>query len=181
MHRFFLNRTIKKHIRGNNRKKQFVNLSKAKSILLLFECEESTNQVINEIISQLSTLGKTVFSIGFEKGGEEESTSQTKIIGKKDINFLKMPKNDVLQEFTNQRFDLLLDLTASENISMLYVALFANATMKASSHTAHSEIFDFILDLENLIGGRKVEDFKNYERFLFAKMIFYLKTIQTSD
>ena len=183
MQRFFLNRTIKKYIRKSNRKKQFVSFSKAKNILLLYECEVSSSQTIQEIVSQLSTLGKTVFSVGFVKDGytESESTNPVKLICKKDINFLKMPKSSILEELTNSRFDLLLDLTASENISMLYIALFANATMKASSHTYYSGIFDFILDTEKLAGEKKAEDFKNFERFLFEKLTFYLKTIQTSD
>ena len=183
MQRFFLHRAIKKYIRTSNRRKQFVSFSKAKNILLLYECEEAKTQTIQEIIFQLSALGKDVFSICFIKNGHsnEENTNQVRFIDKKDVNFLKMPKNNILEELTGRRFDLLLDLTASENISLLYIALFANATMKASSHTYYSGIFDFILDTEKLAVEKKTEDFKNFERFVFEKLTFYLKTIRTSD
>ena len=134
MQRFFFNRAIKKHIRKDNRKKQFVNFSGAKNILLLYECKNAENQSIQEIIFQLSALGRDVFSIGFTKVEDtKKDINQGKLVGKKDFNFLQRPKQSTLNEFVNRHFDLLIDLSVSENISLLYIALFANATDRKST------------------------------------------------
>ncbi|MDR0811962.1 MAG: hypothetical protein LBN23_06815 [Paludibacter sp.] len=183
MKKFFLNRAIKKQIRKSNRNKQFVNFHKAQSVLLLYECGTKNKQVIQEFIFQLSASGKDVFAIGFIKGQntEEIATNELELVGKKDINFLEQPNKTIRNKIANRRFDLLLDLTSSENLPMLYIALFANAAMKASSHITHNKIFDFILDINKLTENKRAEDIPNFERFLFEKIVFYLKTIQTSD
>jgi len=183
MKKFFFNRAIKKYIRKNNRNKQFVNFYGAKSILLLYECGATKNRAVQKIIFQLSSLGKEVFTVGFIKGQdtEEFATHKMELIGKKDVNFLEMPNRSILKKLANSHFDLLIDLTATENLTMLYVALFADASMKASSHTTNSGIFDFILDISKLNESKKAESISNFEQFLFEEITFYLKTIQTFE
>jgi hypothetical protein len=183
MKKYFLNRAIKKHIDKSRNAKRFVNLQGAKTALLLFECETTENNCIGEIIFQLSAMGMDVSAACFvnSQTAGEHLSCKTEFFGRKEINFLEKPKSEILQKFKNRSFDLLLDLTPAENLSLLYLSLFVDAAMKVSSHTAYSKIFDFIIDINKITGNSKAEDIPNFEHFLLERIIFYLKKIQTSD
>ena len=85
---------------------------------------------------------------------------------------------------TEQKFDLLIDLTLKPLLPLQYVALYANALCKTGTRNTELQLYDFVLDIEKLMTHKEdaeTYEFQPDEAYLFQQIIFYLKSIQTKD
>lgn len=170
---FFINRELK----TLNRTKQVVNLSHAKSIGIIYALESETiYHAVNALASQITKAGGEVKIIGFlpDKLIPNYYLARLKmdIFTKKDINLLGIPRKPFVEEFIQEEFDLLIDLSAIDYLSLNYIAGCSHANFKAGRYSDKMvSIFDFMI--------KKPEDM-DQEKFL-QTMITYLQTINTKQ
>jgi len=166
------------------RTKAFVNYDWAKSILLLFESNYSErNPETKRIIEQLQLDGKKVTAIGYveKKQIVTPAYPDFRILYTKDHNIFQKPESSVLTFVQENEFDLLIDITNREFLPLMYVALYANAKCKSGMKKSEADLFDFSIDINEMLYEKELQIDDLEYTFLFDQIIFYLKSIQTND
>ncbi|MFV0471020.1 MAG: DUF6913 domain-containing protein [Paludibacteraceae bacterium] len=185
----------KKYLAQSIRAKRFVNYKNAQSILLLFESDiMEKNLLIKRIVEQFKAEGKKVISWGYVKKKTTDSATYPdyRIINKKSCNWYQKPDSKLLDELVKNKYDLLIDLTLSDDIPLRYLLLYANADCKAGVAKSDETLLDFKLQLPTskpdntqLAGEDATLETKEEtlidHHFVYNQLIFYLKTIQSND
>ena len=118
-------------------------------------------------------------------------------MGRNSVNWLGKPKELFLNELKNQGYDILIDLNFNDIIPLQYVALYADADMKAGKSRGNKLQLDFQLQLPDEEheedSTNKVEEskedffdlnetaYRQNQQYLFEQITFYLKRIVTKD
>lgn len=184
---YLFQKRAQKYLGETPRKHRFVSYDKAKTILLLFESDlQEKNTNIRTIISGLQQDGKKVSAWGFINKKEVTASilPEFRILHCKHTDFFQKPAVSFIHELENQEFDLLIDLSVKPIVALQYIAMYAKATLKAGVRKNNLPIFDFMIDLESTAGQtQNAESVENTidETYLFNQIIFYLKSIQTTD
>lgn len=187
LNNYLFQKRAQKLLNENHRVRRFVNYEKAKTVLLLFESDFlERNLNVRNIILQLQHDGKKVSAWGYTNRKEVSSSilPEFRILHYKQTDLFQRPKNSFLNELKNQEFDLLIDLSLRPLIALEYIALYANASLKTGVRKTNLPIFDFLLNMESIKAPTpNAEAIENPvdEIYLFNQIIFYLKSIQTTD
>lgn len=182
--RFFLQNRIRKHQKEEVRERKFVNYENARTIILLFESDYTEkNPEIRRIIQNLNADGKKVMGWGYINKKEVTTAilPDFRILHQKDTDFLQKPRETFMRELDEMEFDLLIDLTVNEVIPMEYLALYAKASCKVGVRKNDYQLYDFMIDLEGIETQTEENLFEIDAPFIYNQIIFYLKSIQTSD
>lgn len=181
---FIFNNIAKKRLTTIKRNRKFVNYNDAKSIFILFESDFSEkNQTIRNIIRALQQDNKKVTAWGYINKKEVNTAilPDFRILHHKQTNFFLKPDSTHLTELENIEFDLLIDLSLNQNLTLQYISLYANALCKVGVRNLEPQIYDFIIDIENLRNTADSDEETIDETYLFKQIIFYLKSIQSND
>lgn len=169
------------------REHRFVSYDKAKKVLLLFESDYSEkNPAIRKIVLSLQEDGKKVTAWGFVDKKETASAilPDFQILHHKQTDWSQKPDSSLINQLQEMKFDLLIDLSLRTLLPLQYLAMYANASLKAGIRHTDLPVYDFILDLEKKIPSvetTETEENPVDETYLFNQIIFYLKSIQTND
>lgn len=181
---FIFKDRLKNHLKKLQRQRRFVNYINAQSIFLLFESDFAEKNVeVRRIIQKLTANGKKVISWGYidKKQITTPILPDFRILNKKDIDFSQKPNESILSELAENKFDLLIDLTEKEIIPLQYIALYAIADFKTGIKRNNSKIYDFMMDMDGISNQSEENLVEINATFIYNQIIFYLKSIQTSD
>lgn len=181
---FLFNRRAQQHFVSTEREHRFVNYDKAKTVLLLFESDYSEkNPIIRKIIQSLQQDGKKVSAWGFIDKKEVTSAilPDFRILHHQQTDFFHKPEATFFRELEDLQFDLLIDLSLQLQLPLEYLALHANAYCKTGLRKTELPIYDFMLDMESLKSTEELIENPIDEIYLYNQIIFYLKSIQTTD
>ena len=181
---FIFKDRLKNHLKKLQLQRRFVNYNNAQSIFLLFESDFAEKNVeVRRIIQKLTADGKKVISWGYidKKQITTPILPDFRILNKKDIDFSQKPNESILSELAENKFDLLIDLTEKEIIPLQYIALYAIADFKTGIKRNHSKIYDFMMDMDGISNQSEENLVEINATFIYNQIIFYLKSIQTSD
>jgi len=104
-----------------------------------------------------------------------------RILHTKDHNIFQKPEATVLSFVQENEFDLLIDISSKEIIPLMYIALYANAKCKTGMKREIGDLFDFSIDIDEMLIEKEIQRDDLEFTFLFEQIIFYLKSIQTND
>lgn len=181
---YFFRRDVNSVLSKNLRSRRFVNYSKAKTVMLLFESDyEEKNTDVRRIIQSLKADGKKVNAWGYvhKRVTETAHLADFRILNQKDMGWMKKPSAELLAELEKIEFDLLIDLTRTEIIPLQYIALFTKASCKAGVRINNLKIHDFMIDLDSLSHSYSDQDTEIDVSYIYNQIIFYLKSIETRD
>jgi hypothetical protein len=187
---FLFKLRAQKYLSQNLREHRFVSYEKAKSVLLLFESEfNEKNPYIRKMIAQLQQDGKRVSAWGFIDKKEIMTSilPDFRILHHKQTDFFSKPSISFINELDNQEFDLLIDLTINKQLPLQYIAVYAKASCKIGIHKSDLSIYDFVIDVESLTNQSEISETEELIEnlvdnvYLYNQIIFYLKSIQTTD
>ena len=187
LNNYLFKKRAQKYLSLTPREHHFVNYKKAKTILLLFESDYSEkNLSVRRIINQMRLDGKKVSAWGFIDKKEVDTAilPDFRILHHKQTDFFHKPLISYLNELQYNEFDLLIDLSVTPIIPLEYLALYALASFKTGIRKTEVPMYDFVLDVKNLQTETESEEqFENPvdETYLYNQIIFYLKSIQTTD
>lgn len=187
---YLFQKRAQKYLSQTPREHRFVNYLKAKSVLLLFESDFSEKNLnVRKIISQLQQDGKKVCAWGY-LDKKEVSTSilpEFRILNHKQTDFFQKPLTSYINELENLEFDLMIDLSLKMVTTLQYIAMYANASCKTGIHKTDLPIYDFLIEVGNMANQPHISEESEFvdkaidETYLFDQIIFYLKSIQTTD
>ena len=116
---------------------------------LLFEVGEVDERHEAEAFAQfLKKQGKKVFLLGYL----DDQTKETlhfpfNFFKRNDVNWLGIPKGDVIQHFYAKKFDLLVNLSLKKHKPLEYICATVSASVKIGPIPGHSEhSYDVIVD-----------------------------------
>lgn len=187
---FLYRMRAQKYLSETLRDRRFVSYDKAKSIILLFESEfNEKNPTIRRMIHQMQNDGKRVSAWGFIDKKEVMTSilPDFRILHHKQTDFFQRPTFSFLNELENQEFDLLIDLSIHPQLPLQYIAIYAKASCKVGIHKSDLKIYDFLIDVDNLTNQPETDEPEELvesvvdEIYLYNQIIFYLKSIQTTD
>lgn len=175
---------VRKHQLSTPRNSMFVNYNRARKVLLLFESHYSEkNTETKRLIEQLQSDGKSVIAWGYVDKRKPISPEYPdyKILGNGDLDITGRPRQAFLKELTGMEFDLVIDVSRKAWLPLSYLLLYSNAPCKAGMKKEGVQLYDFAVDVDELLAQQEksVDDMKF--SFLFEHIIFYLKNIQTTD
>ena len=130
---------IDREYRLNGRVKKHVDFKEAVSVGILFLLEDEPKfKQLDMLVKNLTKQGKDVKMLGLfnDKVLPNFFIQKLKIdiFTKKDVNFLGRPSGDVIKEFIEKPFDILLDFTETEILPMDYILGMSKAGFKAGRY-----------------------------------------------
>jgi len=175
---FLFRRRYTSALKKRNYEQRFVTYDNAKTVFLLFEFDAEKYTSFISIIKSLERDGKKVIawaycSVKAEKTLEREKFPKLNIFGKKSLNYSGKPQTETLNELQKHSFDLLIDLSLQPLIPLMYTVLYAQAGCKTGIKKTDYSLFNFMIDINTSTN--------NDEQSVFNQIIFYLKSIQTTD
>jgi len=181
---FLFKKRAQNYLNTTEREHRFVSYDKAKTVLILFESDyNEKNPNIRKIIQSLQQDGKKVSAWGFIDKKEVTSAilPDFRILHHQQTDFFHKPDPAFFRELENLQFDLLIDLSLQLHYPLEYIALYANAYCKTGLRKTELPIYDFMLDMESIKSTMDEEENPIDEIYLYNQIIFYLKSIQTTD
>lgn len=143
---------LKKRLKTLNRKVKTHNFETAQSAGILFSPanEESFNTVKN-FLSFLSEKDMKVIALGYYPGKKiPEKYLMRKGINfycKTDLNWYYKPKNELIDQFIKQDFDILFDLNLEDYFTTKYVGSLSKAAFKVGKNQENA-YHDLVFDID---------------------------------
>ena len=157
--------------------RRVVGYDDAKRVALIFDAGTNGKpNFINKIIGNLEHDGKHVTTLGFfnQKRIPEGIKIGEKVgfVARKSFSVWMRPKSDVVRNFIEQRYDLLIDLTVQGPFMVKYVAGITKASYKAGvHHPDYLGVYDLLLQVNEQATDEE----------LAVHAIHYLKIIKTPE
>ncbi len=161
----------------NNRKVIFCNLNQAKSIGLIYELKDESDQkrLLNFIKVLKGDFGvRNVKSLAFYNEKEEEFFLQSKLSFNyflaSDLNWRREPLKNECKTFADEQFDILIDLTDEFSIPLRSILLSSNAKFKVGKfNEINQSYYDFMIESETLNFNQFKEEIIRYLTMINAK------------
>ena len=135
--------------------------------------------LISRFISAQKKQGKQIFLIGFHPKDYAidyifTHTETTICREKEDLSFWGLPKADVINNFTERHYDLLID-TTTENFFGKYITALSNADLKVGYYNPQfSTLYSQFTGYDLTIQGNDQFDLKKY----LEQVVKYLSMIK---
>ncbi len=161
--------TVKSRIKRHNliRKKRFMNWDKINKIALVISESELVNKSVLDTF--IAKTGKHIEVFYVEVNSKQATYSDWRCFHKKELNLLKLPKNNYLQELESKSFDLVINTGNDQDLISALLTSTLNADLKCglSSRFDCSELIISKSDTSNLVNH-------------LENVVKYLKMIKTN-
>ena len=161
---FFLHRKIRKL----KRTIEVNNLEAAHYVGIVYNATDPADyKLLKKFVAYFKNLGKKVMALGYIDDRDPKSHLNTRLefrfFTKKELNWMLKPDGLEVNNFIEEKFDLLLDLGVDYCHPIKYICALSKADFKVGPQDKHSEMYyDMILDpgynrtLENFIKNTEV-------------------------
>lgn len=144
--RFIFDKEVKKieRLRG------FRSWSSIKSVLIVFESEhQEKNNNIKALIKMMQDEGKRVVAIGYvdKKIALSASLDSYIMLDKSSLDILGRPKHEFIASKIDDEFDVVIDLTITPCLPLMYILIWANTSMRCGKRDERMNLFDFVIDM----------------------------------
>lgn len=143
------------------RERSYHNFESAKSVGLICNAQDQkTYDHAKRFAVFLTSYDINVSAIGFIDGNAVlDAFSYQKgfsFVSKKDLNWLKLPQGDVVEDFLAKKYDILFNLIMEENVTVDYLVSLSKARFKVGRLTGKNDYYDLTIDIS---GNNKIEFF----------------------
>lgn len=162
---------LKRRLKNQKRKVQTHNFKTAQTAGILFNSpNEKSFAAIKDFLSYLSQNELKVIALGYIPAKKvPENYLMRKGFNfycKSDLNWYYKPKNEIIDQFIDQKFDILFDLSIKDYFTVNYVGSLSNASFKIGKQSENS-YQDFVIDIsKNDTVEYLIEQIKHYLNIL---------------
>lgn len=141
-----------------HRNKTFHNLDTAKSVGIYFSATNDDDyQAAKSFVDQLLDKGKKVEALGMVASesaiGKYVITNNMKYYSRDNQSIFFLPKeNDTIDSFVYQNFDILINISPTEDIFTDYIIALSKSSFKVSPALRNDDYADFIIQFNNKAG-----------------------------
>ena len=130
-------KSLKKAKKRNNRKREIKNLEDIKSAGILFERDSDSTaanmQKLARFLHEQNIKVDVLAFVDIKKPTPEFSEKKSlELFYKKDLNWYKKPNNEMVTNFINKRFDLLIKADFSEQYPLKYICTASKSDRKST-------------------------------------------------
>ncbi len=177
MFKFWLKYKILRLCKNDRRKKRFLSLDKIQTVLVIFEATDY--DAAHAFIKQLEQMKKKVTVYCYKTSENKNNYSKTSyhlISNKTDIDRLGFPRRHLSEDLRIlDQYDLLVDLTLNENMSIEYLVALSGIPLKVGLKKNEFPLYDF--SISNLPDSKN----KHTISELGKQILHYLNTIQSVE
>ena len=143
---------LKKNLKNHDRNKVFHNFNTAKTAGILFDATDHQNYETARKFAKLLTEKKIrIYGLGFADSKEVMSFYQYytgfNFFTIKDSNWKGIPSNHNINDFINERIDILIDIHLIENFQLDYICSMSKASFKIGPYQPGPNSYDFMIDI----------------------------------
>ena len=172
---FFVKYSINRVRRNNNKgvSKPFQTFSKTKKIGIIFNGFKKENiDLTRQLIDYFKEKGISCEALGFvnEKKMNEFNLASLNIdyFNLQDCNFFGFPKSDKINNFTSEKFDVLINISEEENL--IYDYIISHSSAKFRIGKKNHQLYDLLINTKTDLS----KDF-------VSEVIFYLDLISKNN
>jgi len=167
---------LKRKQRHVEREKAVYNLDTARRIGVIFSLEEEkafdlTNQFLNYLASQ----NIKVYALGYiptkEIPPKLAPNSKINLFTRKDLNWYYRPTHSIVQQFIDQDFDILIDLSKQSLLPLKFVNNLSRAKFKVGKESNNGREYDMMIRISEDQGLQ----------YLIDQIKYYLSRINKSQ
>jgi len=138
------NRILSSKLNSVVREKKVFNLDSAKSAGILWEINQKES--FDRIENELANAG--IKTIGLCYSHSKKAVLPEEIVGfsRKHSNWTEIPKTELVDDFIQQKFDILIDLTGQRYFQMVYVTALSLAAFKIGYSGKSANYFDLNIE-----------------------------------
>lgn len=163
-HNYFLQKELSQH----EIKHQSVDFDSAKSIGILFNATEMTNrQTILDFAKNLKNQGKKVKLLGFLAGKTKNENFVFDHFNKTDLDWALRPKNDRVNDFIKNPFDILMNLSNQSHPTLEYITAFSHAKFRVGPFTEKLFCYELMIEATK---NNDLQSFLDQVSFFLMKM-----------
>lgn len=132
----------------------------ATNISILFELNAEQDLVdVKRLTQQLTTAGKNVRTLGFDKTIPKKDISPNDYYGPGQLSFVNIPSGDTINSFIENPTDILLVLSPSLPLHFVYITIRSCASLKVGRFDDEFQhCFDLTVDCPKDISYRQLAD-----------------------
>ena len=167
-----LMREIRKVSTYQQRYIKVIDFASAKNIGVIYELtDEAAHHTVSSFVKELQDNQKVVRAVGYIPGEVVPHYCIPKLsydfYTRKNQNFYGKPSLPFVNDFLNEEFDLLIDLSLSEITSIYYLSTLAKATFKVGRRKQSFDCYDLMLQInDNTPLDEFIELIKHYINLL---------------
>lgn len=140
-------RFVQQSLPNHQVKRASVFLEQAKSIGLLFDASLLKDRtLVLQFADRLKREGKQVQLLGFFNEKRTSSDYPFKHFDKKQLDWVWRPKSEVSTTFSNQSFDLLINLSKQTVLPLDFIAAHSKARFRVGPATAQTFCYDLMIE-----------------------------------
>lgn len=158
-------RVLNSKLGSVSRDKKVFNLETAKSAGVLWEFDQK--EVFDRFAKQLTEAGIKVVDLCYLPLKKAIVPEGINGFTKKETGWNEVPKSEVAEQFINQKFDMLIDLTGQRYFPVVYLTALSKAAFKIGYSGTQANYFDL-----NIEFGETPEAAQ-----LAEQILYYLKRI----
>lgn len=133
------------------RRRQVFNMDDAKTIGILYKFKDNEDfDLLKKYVLYLRELKKKVKVLVYYTTKEEPYTQYSKVdydfFGKKSHGWDGTPSDHILKNFTDEEFDLLIDINDDEELVITHMSVFSRAAFKIGRWSEDDFYHDFLID-----------------------------------
>ena len=184
--KYLFRRRYTSALKKGNHEHRFVTYDKAKTVFLLLEFDAEKYASFVSIIESLERDGKEVTTLAYcnkkvEKTLDRRQYPKLNIFSRKSLKYSGKLQSNILNRLQKNKIDVLIDLSLRPILPLMYAVLDINADFRIGTTKTTYNLFDFMIDtnVSAETGAGKFSPFD--EQSVFDQIIFYLKSIQTTD
>ncbi|HBX51138.1 MAG: hypothetical protein A2275_06255 [Bacteroidetes bacterium RIFOXYA12_FULL_35_11] len=152
---------LKNKLKNHSREKAFHNFESARTIGLICNAQDQKIYYHAKQFSEfLYAKNIKVYAIGFIEGDAVlDAFSYQKgfnFISNKDLNWLKIPHGEIVENFIDNKFDILINLILEENFQVDYLVGLSQAKFKIGYIPSDGKWYDLTI---NITSNPKLEFF----------------------
>ena len=150
------------------REKAVHNFDTASRVGVIFSVEdESYFDLTNEFLNFLVQKNIRIYALGYcpqkEIPPKLAPNSKINLFTRKDLNWYYMPNHPIVQQFTEQDFDILIDLSMESLIPLRFVNNLSRAKFKVGKESNNGRTYDLMIRIAEDQGLQfMIEQIKHY-------------------
>ncbi len=141
---------LKKELKFHHPIRKTVRLRDAAEIGILFDASEPDKvSVVNTFADSLKREKKKVILLGFYNVTKSAINFNFSYFNKKDLNWHLVPQGNLVDDFIERKFDILINAYVGENLPLEYVSSMSEASFRIGSFEKDKiYAYDLMVDLK---------------------------------
>jgi hypothetical protein len=151
---WFGNNRFLREIKKLDRKREVISFDEASRIGILYDAtDERDSETIKNYVKNIRTnFKKDIFAIGYVDRNMVTKNQFPQVgidfFTRKDLNFSLRPVSAVVNNFINEEFDILINLTTQKYYPLIYISALSKARFRVSRFSSnYSGYFDMMIKL----------------------------------